>query len=100
MARSGGKLDFQKSYLYDGQQVCQNQAVMAFLKVALDYRYAIFTSHNFQRETTISGRRGLGRRALDPDRTERGLPGLFVDRDLKQHFHVSDNAALSRVAGL
>lgn len=47
---SGGKLDFQKSYLYDGQQVCQNQAVMAFLKVAPDFRYAIFTSHNFQRE--------------------------------------------------
>lgn len=92
---SGGKLDFQKSYLYDGQQVCQNQAVMAFLKVAPDYRYAIFTSHNFQRETTsfLVAEASAEERWIQTVLSEDYRVCSLIET-LKQHFHVSDNAAL------
>ena len=92
---SGGKLDFQKSYLYDGQQVCQNQAVMAFLKVAPDYRYAVFTSHNFQRETTsfLVAEASAEERWIQTVLSEDYRVCSLIET-LKQHFHVSDNAAL------
>lgn len=49
---AGGKLDFQKAWVFDGQRVAHNQAVVIFLKLASDVRYGILKSHNFERTST------------------------------------------------
>jgi hypothetical protein len=45
---SGGKLDFQTTYIYDGNQVVQNSAIVTFVKLQPKIRYGIFKSQNFQ----------------------------------------------------
>ena len=44
---AGGKLDFQHTYLHDGQQRLENSAVIAFLKMAPGIRFGVFKSQNF-----------------------------------------------------
>ncbi|GAB2189014.1 methyl-accepting chemotaxis protein [Sessilibacter sp. MAH1] len=45
---AGGKLDFQKAYVYDGNKTAHNQAVMIFVKLAKNIRYSLLKSHNFE----------------------------------------------------
>jgi uncharacterized protein YukE len=45
---AGGKFDFQHTWLSDGDQVYENVAVVAFLKLAADMRYGVFKSQNFR----------------------------------------------------
>lgn len=42
----GGKLDFQHTWLFDGQRVLENQALICFVEMAHGYRYSIFKSQN------------------------------------------------------
>ena len=49
---AGGKLDFQKAFVYDGKQIAHNQAVVIFAKLASDVRYGILKTHNFERSNT------------------------------------------------
>jgi methyl-accepting chemotaxis protein len=46
---AGGKLDFLKTYLYDGAHVLENHAVVVFVKLAPGQRYGLFKSQNFRR---------------------------------------------------
>lgn len=46
---AGGKLDFQKASVYDGQKVAHNCAVVIFTKLADHIRYGILKTHNFKK---------------------------------------------------
>ncbi|WP_420101981.1 methyl-accepting chemotaxis protein [Bosea sp. (in: a-proteobacteria)] len=46
---AGGKLDFRRTQIFDGQRVLENHAVIAFVKMAPRQRYGLFRSHNFRR---------------------------------------------------
>ena len=44
---AGGKLDFQHTYLHDGQQRLENHALITFIKMAPGMRFGVFKSQNF-----------------------------------------------------
>ena len=45
---AGGKLDFQKTLLFDGKQVLENHAVIIFAKTSKQVHYGILKSQNFK----------------------------------------------------
>ena len=45
---AGGKTDFKKTLISDGQRSYQNHAQIVFLKTAADVRFGVFKSQNFQ----------------------------------------------------
>lgn len=45
---AGGKLDFKNTYLFDGNRVLENHAIIAFLKLSPQTRYGILKSQNFK----------------------------------------------------
>ncbi len=45
---AGGKLDFQKTLIHDGQRSYQNHAQIVFLKTADHVRFGVFKSQNFK----------------------------------------------------
>ena len=45
---AGGKLDFQKTLIHDGQRSYQNHAQIVFLKTAANVRFGVFKSQNFK----------------------------------------------------
>jgi hypothetical protein len=45
---AGGKADFKKTLIHDGQRSYQNHAQIVFLKTAPDIRFGVFKSQNFQ----------------------------------------------------
>lgn len=49
---AGGKLDFAGTKLFDGHQVLENHAVLAFIKMAPGNRYGVMRSHNFKKTNT------------------------------------------------
>lgn len=79
---AGGKLDFRHTWIFDGQRVLENHAVVAFLKLAAGKHYGVFKSQNFDRtgvSFTVLDGDPVGRRAtriIDPDSF--GVVG-FVD---------------------
>ncbi|MDR3439837.1 FIST N-terminal domain-containing protein [Telmatospirillum sp.] len=46
---TGGKFDFRNTYLFDGQRILENHAVIAFLKLAPGKRYGVLKSQNFRK---------------------------------------------------
>lgn len=44
---AGGKLDFKDTYIYDGNVIRQNHAVICFMKLKPDYRFGILKSQAF-----------------------------------------------------
>ncbi len=44
---AGGKLDFQHTFLHDGQQRLENHALITFIKLAPGMRFGVFKSQNF-----------------------------------------------------
>ncbi|GGH27575.1 histidine kinase [Alsobacter metallidurans] len=49
---AGGTLDFKNTWLFDGDKVVQNAAILAFVKTAPDYRFGLLKTHNFRRTNT------------------------------------------------
>lgn len=47
---SAGNLDFKNTYIYDGNVVRQNQAVVCLLKLHANYRYGIFKTQGFTKD--------------------------------------------------
>ncbi|MFP4098098.1 MAG: FIST N-terminal domain-containing protein, partial [Alphaproteobacteria bacterium] len=45
---AGGKLDFQNTWVHDGQSMLQGHATIAFLKLPPDIRFGVFKSQNFE----------------------------------------------------
>jgi len=46
---AGGKMDFQKTQLFDGQKVLENHAVFALVHMAPGKRYGVMKSQNFRK---------------------------------------------------
>ena len=46
---AGGKLDFKNTYIFNGDTVVENHAVVAFVKMAADKRYSVMKSQNFRK---------------------------------------------------
>ena len=46
---SGGKLDFENTYIFDGTRVLRHHAVITFIKFTPGYRFGIFKSQNFKK---------------------------------------------------
>ncbi|WP_146002796.1 methyl-accepting chemotaxis protein [Telmatospirillum siberiense] len=46
---AGGTFDFKHTYLYDGQRVLENHAVIGFIKLAPGMRYGALKSQNFRK---------------------------------------------------
>ncbi|WP_019644517.1 methyl-accepting chemotaxis protein [Novispirillum itersonii] len=49
---AGGKLDFKDTWLFDGQRVLQNHAVVAFLRIHPSKRYGVLKSQNYEKTPT------------------------------------------------
>jgi hypothetical protein len=49
---AGGKLDFKKTLLFDGQRVLENEAVILLVKMAPGRRFGVMKSQNFRKTTT------------------------------------------------
>ncbi len=94
---AGGKLDFKNTYIYDGQQIQQGHAVIAFMKINPAYRYAIFTSHNFEKQNVsfLITEASQEQRWVKSVLTDDHHVISFIDA-LKKHFHVSNNHDLER----
>jgi hypothetical protein len=45
---AAGKLDFQHTYIYDGAQVRENEAVICFIKLKPQYRFSVLKSQAFE----------------------------------------------------
>jgi len=46
---AGGSLAFDHTYIYDGNRVLQNHAIICFIKLSETYRFGIFKTQNFSR---------------------------------------------------
>ncbi|WP_320152241.1 FIST N-terminal domain-containing protein [uncultured Tolumonas sp.] len=94
---AGGKLDFKNTYIYDGKQIRQGHAVIAFMKINPAYRYAIFTSHNFEKEDVsfLITEASQEQRWVKSVLTDDHHVISFIDA-LKKHFRVSNNHDLER----
>lgn len=44
---AGGKMDFMHTYIYNGERVLENHAVICFVKLQPNYRYGIFKTQAF-----------------------------------------------------
>lgn len=49
---AGGKLDFQNTYIFDGQRTLRHHAIVTFIKLNENFRFGIFKSQNFRKTTT------------------------------------------------
>ena len=49
---AGGNMDFQHTYIYDGEQCVENHAVITLVRLAKDYRYGILKTQAVQRTGT------------------------------------------------
>lgn len=49
---AGGKSDFSHTYIYDGEQTVENQAVITLIRLAKDYRYGILKTQAVERTGT------------------------------------------------
>ncbi|WP_316673876.1 methyl-accepting chemotaxis protein [uncultured Tolumonas sp.] len=94
---AGGKLDFKNTYIYDGKQIQQGHAVIAFMKINPAYRYAIFTSHNFEKQNVsfLITEASQEQRWVKSVLTDDHHVISFIDA-LKKHFRVSNNHDLER----
>ena len=45
---AGGKLDFKRTQIHDGQRAYENHAQIVFIKTPADVRFGVFKSQNFQ----------------------------------------------------
>lgn len=94
---AGGKFDFKNTYIFDGEQIRQGCAVVSFLKISPSYRYSIFTSHNFEKQsasfmiTEASGEQRWVKSVMTPD--HQVVP--FIQA-LKNHFRVNSDQDLEK----
>lgn len=94
---AGSKPDSQNTYIYDGKQVREGHAVIAFLKIAPTYHYAIFSSHNFEKQDVsfLVTEASQEQRWIKSVLTHDNHIISFIDA-LKNHFKISTNEELEQ----
>lgn len=97
---AGGKFDFKNTYIFDGQQAREGHALIAFMKIAPQYRYAIFTSHNFEKQNAsfLITEASQEQRWVKSVLTDDNHVISFIDA-LKQHFKVTKDEDLEHKLG-
>lgn len=93
---AGGAGDYSHTYIYNGEQVLENHAVILTVKLAEDYRYSVFKTQAAE-ETgkvwTVLGSDPTARTIASVADAE-GRPVPFADA-LMEHLHVSEISALA-----
>ena len=84
---AGGKFDFKTTHIYDGSQVRENHAVVAFIKMAPGKRYSVFKSQNFKKT-------GKSFVAVDADPNRRSV-SLVIDPITNQMTSMAEAVAKS-----
>ena len=93
---AGGLMDFAHTYIYDGNNVLENHAVITLIRLKHDYRYGILKSQAAERTgdyfTVDSANTSL--RFIETVHTENSGSVPFIDA-LKEYFHVGTVSALN-----
>jgi len=89
---AGGKLDFQHTWIHDGQKKLENHALVAFLKVPDGVRFGIFKSQNFEVTPTVFHviRASLANRYVSHVIAQTGRVVSFIDA-LCESLHCAPN---------
>ena len=93
---AGGALDFSHTYIYNGQQVLENHAVVLVVKLSDDYRYSVFKTQAAEetgKKWTVIGSDATFR-TVDTVADAEGHPVPLADV-LMDHLHVSSVPALT-----
>ena len=93
---AGGTLDFSHTYIYNGQQVLENHAVVLVVKLSDDYRYSVFKTQAAEetgKKWTVIGSDATFR-TVDTVADAEGHPVPLADV-LMDHLHVSSVPALT-----
>lgn len=92
---AGGLLDFQNTYIYDGQKTLQQHAVITFVRLKHNYRYGIFKTQAAERinDSFTIGSANTSLRYIETALTDKGTVP-FVDV-LKDKLHAPNIPALN-----
>ena len=85
---AGGKFDFKNTWMFDGNTVVENAAVIAFVRVAKGKRFGVFKTHNFRSTATsflVCQSDPIRRTVTQVAETDQFEPANFVDV-LTRHF--------------
>ena len=96
---AGGKLDFKNTWMFDGSQVVENVAVIAFVRMGKDKRFGVFKTHNFTPLATsflVCQSDAIGRTVTQVAEVDQFAPANFVDV-LTDHFACSREALPDRL---
>lgn len=98
---AGGKLDFQKAYVYDGQKIAKNSAVITFVKLKQNIRYGLLKTHNFEETQTsfIVIESDIHSRQVSSVVKEGSNELMSLVDALCQHFRCSSNELESHLNG-
>jgi uncharacterized protein Yka (UPF0111/DUF47 family) len=98
---AGGKLDFQKAQVFDGQKVAKNCAVVTFAKLKSDVRYGLLKTHNFEETHTsfVVIESDINTRQVHSVVREGSNELMSLVDALCQHFRCSKGELDSRLAG-
>jgi hypothetical protein len=96
---AGGKMDFKNTWMYDGQAIVDNAAVIAFVRIARGKRFGIFKTHNFRTTPAsflVCKSDPIRRSVTQVAETDQFEPANFVDV-LTRHFKCSREALADRL---
>jgi hypothetical protein len=96
---AGGKMDFKNTWMYDGQAIVDNAAVIAFVRIARGKRFGIFKTHNFRATPAnflVCKSDPIRRSVTQVAETDQFEPANFVDV-LTRHFKCSREALADRL---
>lgn len=96
---AGGKFDFKNTWMFDGQAVVENAAIVAFVRVAKSKRFGIFKTHNFRATSTsflVCKSDPIRRSVTQVAETDQFEPANFMDV-LTRHFKCTREALADRL---
>ncbi len=96
---AGGKFDFKNTWMFDGNAVVENAAVIAFVRVAKGKRFGVFKTHNFRSTATsflVCRSDPIRRTVTQVAETDQFEPANFVDV-LTRHFRCTREQLADRL---
>ena len=96
---AGGKLDFQNTYISDGNKVYRHHAILAFLKFHPSFRFGIFKSQNFKKteKSFVVSAANLVTREVSEFLDRQALENVNIIDSLCIHFQCSPGELSSRL---
>ena len=96
---AGGKLDFKHTWIFDGAEVVENAAVIAFVRMGRDKRFGVFKTHNFSKTATsylVCKSDPISRTVAQVAEVDQFEPANFLDV-LSRHFGCAREALPERL---